>query len=337
LATSSNGERYILGVIDYFTKFPMLIPIRNMEAKTVAAALIKRWITVFGAPHSIHSDRGTCFESEIFREMCSLLNIKKTKTSPYYPQSDGLIERLFRTVKDMIYGTTRTFHREWREVLPLVEMGLRSTIQSTTKVSPYELVFGRPMRLPTSWMFGAKDDAENSGRIGDRRFYSQYVLDLQERLRSVWERCRKKQPKETTTEEEKKKKAQLAVGSRVMARILPIEKSINNARFDGPYVISKKQGDWSYELVHVNTGKRIGRNHHHVKPCYSGCFEEEARWPPVNKKTPSTPNGRMSKIAHASTSKTGQASTSKVAHRSTSKVGPRRSRIHLPPQRYGFS
>jgi hypothetical protein len=55
----------------------MLIPIRNMEARTVADALFGRWISIFGAPHCIHSDRGTCFEAAVFKELCELLNIKK--------------------------------------------------------------------------------------------------------------------------------------------------------------------------------------------------------------------------------------------------------------------
>jgi transposase InsO family protein len=177
LPQTQNGYRYILGVIDYFSRYPMLIPLRNVDARTVAESLFFRWISIFGAPHSIHSDRGTCFESSLFKELCDLMNIKKTRTAPYYPKSDGLIERLFRTVKDMIYATMQTYKREWNKVLPVVEMGLRGSIQSTTRISPHEVVFGHQMRTPISWMTNTNANAgsfhRSTIRFGDRHFYSE--------------------------------------------------------------------------------------------------------------------------------------------------------------------
>ena len=102
LPVTKSGYRYILGVIDYFSRFIMLVPLRNIDSKTVAEVLFKKWICLFGAPYSIHSDRGLCSESSLFLDLCKLCGINKTRTAPYYPQSDGLIERLFRTVKDML-------------------------------------------------------------------------------------------------------------------------------------------------------------------------------------------------------------------------------------------
>lgn len=261
LPLTRGGHRYILGVIDYFTKFPMLIPLRNIDSKTVARELVSKWICLFGAPHSIHSDRGTAFEAELFQELCSIFRIQKTKTAPYYPKSDGLVERLFKTIKDMLYSCMKSFQKEWVDVIPFVELGLRSTVQSTIKLSPFETLFGKPMRLPTKWLEPTHETPEKK-IIENRRQYSEYISDMQKKLEEIHHKIVAQQKRTQPTDS----RSGLMIGSHVMARILPIKKGINEATYDGPYVISRKLGEWTYELTHVKTKKKICRNHHHVKP-----------------------------------------------------------------------
>ena len=68
----------------------------DIEAKTVAEALLHGFITRYGVPFQIHSDQGSQFESNLFQELCKVLGIEKTRTTPYHPQSDGLVERFNR-------------------------------------------------------------------------------------------------------------------------------------------------------------------------------------------------------------------------------------------------
>lgn len=261
-----SGERFILGVIDCFSKYPALIPLRATDSKTVAHALVKNWISVFGVPHCVHSDRGSNFVSDLFREMCSLFGIKKSQSAPYYPQSDGFIERLFRTAKDMIFATSNSFKRDWKEVLPLVEMGLRSTVQVTTKVSPFEVLFGTTMRLPLLWI----DDATAAnGRYDDgpRVCSSQYILDLKQRLATVHQKVLENLRRPSKKPSGNVNVKPLCIGTHVMALILPKEKGLLLPRYDGPYIVTGKLGDWTYRLQHLQTKRIIDRNHHHVKPC----------------------------------------------------------------------
>ena len=83
---------------DYFTKWTQAIPLENLEAKTVARALLDNFITKFGVPLFIHTDLGASFESQLFQEMCQVLGIKKTRTTKARPQSDGMIESVNRTI-----------------------------------------------------------------------------------------------------------------------------------------------------------------------------------------------------------------------------------------------
>lgn len=100
LPCTDKGNRYILVLADYFTKWSEAYPLVNQEAKTVADIFVSEFILRFGAPRTVHTDQGRNFESFLFQEMCELLEINKTRTTPYHPQSDGLVERLNRTLTD---------------------------------------------------------------------------------------------------------------------------------------------------------------------------------------------------------------------------------------------
>ncbi|VDI78715.1 Hypothetical predicted protein [Mytilus galloprovincialis] len=88
LPETESGNKYILVVSDYYTKWTESFAMPNMEAKTVAKIIVEEVIVRFGVPHWIHSDQGRQFESLLFQEMCCILNIKKTRTTPYHPKSD---------------------------------------------------------------------------------------------------------------------------------------------------------------------------------------------------------------------------------------------------------
>ena len=78
---------------------------RNMEATTVANILVHKFIFHFGVPKYLHTDQGRNFEAGLIKEICSLLDIKKTRTSPYHPQSDGMIGRFNRILLNMLSTT----------------------------------------------------------------------------------------------------------------------------------------------------------------------------------------------------------------------------------------
>ena len=85
LPETEQGNRYILVVGDYFTKWKEAFAIRDMEAVTVARCLVNEVICRFGVPDSLHTDQGKNFESALVREICEVLGIKKTRTTPYHP------------------------------------------------------------------------------------------------------------------------------------------------------------------------------------------------------------------------------------------------------------
>ena len=82
LPTTESGHKYILFVVDYFTIWPEAFSLSNQEAATVAEVLVKEYVCRYGVPLSLHSDQGWNFECHLIQEMCPLLGIKKTRTTP---------------------------------------------------------------------------------------------------------------------------------------------------------------------------------------------------------------------------------------------------------------
>jgi len=101
LPRTNKGNRYLLVVGDYFSKWSEAIPIRDQEAITVANKLVDRVIYILGVPMEIHTDQSSNFKSKVFKEMCKLLGLHKTRTS-LRPQSDGMIEKFNATIENIL-------------------------------------------------------------------------------------------------------------------------------------------------------------------------------------------------------------------------------------------
>lgn len=266
-----KGHRYILAVIDYFSKFPMLIPLKATDAKSVAKKLISHWISMFGAPFVIHSDRGTNFESELFRELCYVFGIKKTRTSPYYPQADVLVERLFRTVKPMIAATIKDSRNrtDWEDALPIVEMGLRCSFQSTTGISPFEVIYGKRMRLPVCWQFPSSTKLPSKNLRTKCEYINELSNKLEEIRTTVVLHMNRNIQRQTDYYNSNCTAKPLKLGDQVWAKRVIQSGGGDFAadKYDGPFKVVKVRNEWSYELQNMANGKRIDRNFNQLKRC----------------------------------------------------------------------
>ncbi|MBA3569363.1 MAG: DDE-type integrase/transposase/recombinase, partial [Pyrinomonadaceae bacterium] len=121
LPLSNKGNRYILTVGDLFTKYADAIPLPDLEAKTVAQALISRVILRHGAPDKILTDRGSNFNADLSTKIYELFNVKKTSTTAYNPRCDGQVERFHRTLADMLsMFVDKHTQADWDEYLEFV-------------------------------------------------------------------------------------------------------------------------------------------------------------------------------------------------------------------------
>ncbi len=143
-----QGHKYMLVAVDSLTKWVEVVPLSDMEAETVARALVTHVICRLGIPAQIHSDMGSQFESAVFQQMCVLLGIRKTRTTPYRPQSDGQTERVNRTLLELLAKAAADDPEQWEEQLPYVMASYRSTPHATTGETPNRLMLGREVVTP---------------------------------------------------------------------------------------------------------------------------------------------------------------------------------------------
>nr|XP_012218121.1 PREDICTED: uncharacterized protein LOC105669640 [Linepithema humile] len=124
--------------------WPEAIPLKDIEADTIANALYTHWIARFGAPRCITIDQDSQFEARLFNALKNIIGCKRVRTTAYHPQGNG-IECSYRTIK-----TALMCHEEsnWIDALPVVLLGIRSAYKDDIKCTPAELVYGSTLRIP---------------------------------------------------------------------------------------------------------------------------------------------------------------------------------------------
>ena len=154
LPTTPNGNRYILTIIDHFTKWAEAVPLKNMTAKTVALALIDNWVSRHGVPQRILTDQGTNFESALMKTLCKILRVEKSRTTAYKPSTNGGCERFNQTLKNTLVRLVTDHPEKWDQLLPAALLAYRTTVHRATGQTPQFLLYGREIRLPIEAVIG---------------------------------------------------------------------------------------------------------------------------------------------------------------------------------------
>lgn len=141
--TYSSKYRYLLTCIDRSTRWMEAAPLENITASSVAIAFLQVWISRFGVPLYVVTDRGSQFESELFQQLSTLIGFHRLRTTSYHPESNGMVERLHRTLKTAIMAKKQA----WLDSLPIVLLGLRA-IANESGFAPFTAVTGSNIYIP---------------------------------------------------------------------------------------------------------------------------------------------------------------------------------------------
>ena len=142
----SSGYKYLLTVVDRFTRWPEAIPMKDITAQSCADSFLLHWVARFGSPTIITTDRGAQFTSLLWTEMCQFLGSKLCHTTAFHPAANGLNERFNRSLKVAL--KCQSSPDLWYRNLSLVLLGLRSAIKEDMGCAAVEMALGTSIRLP---------------------------------------------------------------------------------------------------------------------------------------------------------------------------------------------
>src|SRR5436190_3354715 len=142
-----RGKKYIIVTMDYLTKWPEAHAVTEATADATSKFLYEQIICQHGCPQIILSDRGTHFNNNLIKGLMEKFKINHLLSTPYHPQTNGLVERFNRTLCESLAKLSLK-NNDWDLYIALTLFAYRTTKHSTTKIEPFFMVYGRSARLP---------------------------------------------------------------------------------------------------------------------------------------------------------------------------------------------
>jgi hypothetical protein len=182
MTETESGNKYILTFQDDLRKFLVAIPIPQQDAETVAKEFVLEIVLKFGAPAQILTDRGANFLSELFKNTCRLLKIKKVQTTAFRPEANGGLERSHRVLAEYLRHYVTEDQTDWVKWVPYAVYVYNTTMHSATKFTPFELVYGFKSEVPSALREAPLVQYN----------YDNYLTELKGRLQSAHEVARQR-------------------------------------------------------------------------------------------------------------------------------------------------
>jgi len=179
---TSRGHRYILTAVDFATRYPEAVALKNVSTTVVAEALVSIFARV-GVPDEVLSDRGTQFTSELMK-VGRLLSIKQLTTTPYHPQCNCLVERFNGTLKTMLKRMCSERPQDWDRYMDALLFAYREAAQESLGFAPFEMLYGRSVKGPLRILRQLWTREQSDPEV---RTTYQYVVDPRNCLEETWE------------------------------------------------------------------------------------------------------------------------------------------------------
>ncbi|XP_076465998.1 uncharacterized protein LOC143297484 [Babylonia areolata] len=251
---SESGCRYILTMVDYATRYPEAVPLKDITSESVAEALFNMW-TRTGIPSEVLTDRGTQFTSQVMQEVYRLLSVRGLTTTPYHAQCNGLVERFNATLKTILRRLLHERPRAWDRWIPALLFAYREVPQESTGYSPFELLYGRTVRGPMQilrehWLHPERSEVQTA---------AEYVVDLRNKIAEsctlAQQNLEKAARRYKRHFDAKAKRREFAEGSRVLL-LRPSKHNKLELEWQGPYTVLQRVG-LADDCVQVGTKEKL--------------------------------------------------------------------------------
>ena len=251
LPKTARGNKYIIVAIDYLTKWTEAKALKEATAEKTADFIYKEIICRHGCPKIILTDRGTHFNNQMIQELCKNFEIEHKLSSPYHPQTNGLVERFNRTLCEILAKVVEKENR-WDNYIEEALFAYRTRKQSTTQVTPFFLTYGREAKLPIEEINKQKIFNRDINKIGSRYKRQYEIINLQEKRREVKHRIEDTQKKQKDKFDQQIKKEKIfKIGDKVLLKEAYKEKQWSgklSQNWKGPYYIHEVYGKGAYKV-----------------------------------------------------------------------------------------
>jgi len=219
---------------------------KEATAENVIEFIYKRIICTHGCPKIILSDRGTHFRNKLVDGLCEKFKIKHKLSSPYHPQTNGLVERFNRTLCESLAKVSEK-EDEWDEHIESVLFAYRTTKHNTTKKTPFFMVYGREAILPIEEFKNGEDFGKNA--IIKRTYDLINLVD--ERIKALENIERSQEQQKNRHDIKIKKEIRFEIGDKILLKDAAKEKQWTgklSPKWKGPYYIHEIIGKGAYKL-----------------------------------------------------------------------------------------
>ena len=219
LDRAKGGYEYALVVCDHFTRFVQIYATKNKSAISAAEKIFNEFILNFGFPKRIHHDQGKEFDNNLFKRLHQLSGMSASRTTPYHPMGDGQVERMNRTVINMLKTLGEKEKTNWQIYLSKLAFAYNTTINKATGYSPYYLMFGRSPRLPIDLMFDIEPhEVGENIQIPYRKFVENWEKSMQQAFEIVRGHTQKCGNRNKQCYDKKIHGVEISIGDRVLLR-----------------------------------------------------------------------------------------------------------------------
>lgn len=250
LPRTAKGNRYIIVAMDYFTKWPEAKALADIKAETVAKFIYEEIICRHGVPKEILSDRGTSFVNQVIDRLCENFQTKHRLTSPYRPQTNGMVERFNRTLGECIAKLVSNEDKEWDNFVDATLFAYRTKKHKTTGYTPFYLMYGRQATLPIELKIpGVVEPNEDKDPLLSRLYH--LIEQLENDRQNVKNKVTQEQQRQKERHDQKGVSEKLKIGDKVLVERSWLKTNFSAKLEDkwmGPYYIHDVLKDNVYKL-----------------------------------------------------------------------------------------